>query len=102
MQTVGVGELKSRYGMTWRGVKRIKDREHTIAGSEWIVFDLKTREVLAVLRNYGLTGTTSNTPDGIWWLNAMSCPNSPSKNILPSRFYDFSIKVLEPATGGPK
>jgi hypothetical protein len=95
-----VSELKSRYAMTWRGIKRHKDREHAIAGSEWIVFDLQTREVLAVLRDYGLTGKTRNAPQGIWWLNAVNCANS--KHIFTSRFYDFVTKALEPKTGDLK
>lgn len=102
MKAEGVTDLRSRYGMTWRGIKRMKDREHAIAGSEWIVFDLQTREVLAVLRDYARTGKTPNTPQGIWWLNAMNCPNSPSKHIRPGRFYDFAIKVIVPSTGDVK
>ena len=102
MNVESVAELKSRYGMTWRGIKRVKDREHAIAGSEWIVFDLTSREVLAVFRDYALTGNTSNTPEGIWWLNAVSCPNSPSKDNLSRRFYDFAAKALDPRTGDSK
>lgn len=78
----------------------MKDREHAIAGSEWIVFSVGTREVLAVLRAYALTGKTRNAPDGIWWLNAANCPDS--KDNLSKRFYDFVIKVLEPSTGEVK
>lgn len=102
MKAEGITELRSRYGMIWRGIKRTKDREHAIAGSEWIVCDLQTREVLAVLRDYGLTGKTRNAPEGIWWLNAVNCPGSPSKHIRTSRFYDFAIKVMNPKTGASK
>lgn len=102
MKAEGVTDLRSRYGMTWRGIKRTKDREHAIAGSEWIVFDLQTGEVLAVLRDYARTGKTPNAPEGIWWLNAINCPNSPSKHIRSRRFYDFAIKVIVPSTGGQK
>jgi len=93
----GAAELKSRYGMTWRGIKRARDREHAIAGSEWIIFELATMEVLAVLRDYGRTGKTRGTPEGIWWLNAVNCPDSPSKHIRASRFNDFASKVLVPS-----
>ena len=102
MKAEGVADLKSRYGMIWRGIKRTKDREHAIAGSEWIVFDLQTREVLAVLRDYARTGKTPNAPQGIWWLNAVNCPNSPSKHIRSHRFYDFAIKVIVPSRGDLK
>jgi hypothetical protein len=95
-------DLKSRFGMIWRGIRRTHDREHGIAGGEWIVFELKTTEVLAVLRDYGRTGFTPNAPDGIWWLNAVNCPNSPAKHIRSSRIYDFATKSLKPAVEGKK
>lgn len=97
-----VTELKSRYAMTWRGIKRHKDREHAIAGSEWIVFDLETKEVLAVLRDYGRTGFDRHVPEGIWWLNAVNCPNSPSTHIRTSRLDKMLSKILVPSKGGLK
>jgi hypothetical protein len=100
MTAESVSDLRSRHGMTWRGIKRTKDREHAIAGSEWIVFDLQSKEVLAVFRDYALTGKTSNTPEGIWWLNAVNC--SRSKHVDTTRFYDFVVKVQEPNSGGAK
>jgi len=45
---------KSRYGFTWRGIKRPHDREMGIAGGELIVLDLETNEILAVRRGYAL------------------------------------------------
>ena len=95
-------ELASRYGMVWRGIKRRNDRESAIAGSEWIVFDLGTSQVLAVQRDFALTGRTRNAPQGIWWLNAVNCPESPSKHIRSIRFYNFVAKTLKPNLGVPK
>ena len=43
---------KSRYGFTWRGIKRPNDREMGIAGGELIVLDLQTNEVIGVRRGY--------------------------------------------------
>jgi len=51
-----VTRQRSSYGLIWRGIKRPNDREFNIAGSEWIVFDLKNAEVIAIQRDYGLTG----------------------------------------------
>jgi len=99
MKTELVNDLKSRYGLIWRGLKRPYDREHAIAGSEWIVLDLKTKEILSVLRDYALSGRTPNTPQHIWWLNALNCPNSPAKNIHSNRFYVFIVKSLTPIAG---
>jgi len=97
MKVEGVDDLKSNYGLLWRGVKRAHDRELNISGSEWIVIDLATNEVLALQRDYARTGITRNAPGGIWWLNAINCPGSTVKQILGSQIYDFVIKSLEPA-----
>jgi len=95
-QVEPVSELRSVYGLIWRGVKRPHDRELFIAGSEWIVFDLKTNQVLAVRRDYARTGFNRNTAEGIWWLNAQGCPNVLPRDNLSSRFYQFVVKALSP------
>lgn len=104
MKVETVNELKSRYGFVWRGIRRPADRERGISGSEWIVIDLKTNEVLAVIRNYGRTGFTRNTPGGIWWLNAVSCPLFAKKYRYPTseKIYDFARNVLQPIPGEEK
>jgi hypothetical protein len=102
MKTERIAQLRSRYGITWRGVRRPHDREHAIAGSEWIVIDLKTNDVIALQRDYGRTGFNRNSKGGIWWLNAVNCPNSPDKHIRGSRIYDFVIKSLKPVPGDKK
>ena len=43
---------KARYGFTWRGIKRLNDREMGIAGGELIVLDLRSNEVMGVRRGY--------------------------------------------------
>lgn len=98
---VGI-DVESRYALTWRGLRRPGDRENAIAGSEWIVLDIRTNEVMAVQRNYGLTGRTRNAPGGIWWLNAVNCTASISTHILPSRIYNFVTEALKPGTGAHK
>ena len=45
---VQTNALKSKYGVTWRGITRPHDRELGIAGSELIVLNLETNEILAV------------------------------------------------------
>jgi hypothetical protein len=64
----------SRYAVTWRGIHRPKDRAYLISGYEWIVLDRSTGDVLAVFRDFGMTGFTRNEKDGIYWLNAARCP----------------------------
>ena len=102
MKAEVVSEVKSRFGLVWRGIKRPNDREMAIAGSEWIVLDLKTNEVLAVQRNFALTGKTKNTPGGIWWLNAAHCRNIEFDRIFSDRIYKFASKSLKPMVGDKK
>lgn len=100
MEVSAADSLASRYGLTWRGIKRVKDREHAIAGSEWLVIDIESMDVLGVQRNFARTGGTRNTPEGIWWLNAVHCPESMSRDNLSKRFYEFVSKVLIPNQEG--
>lgn len=87
-----VQTLKSRYGYTWRGVRRPHDRELGIAGGELIVLDLQTNEVLAVKRGYIRSGDARNSPAGIWWLGGHVCSGLGSK-----RGHSFMKEVLKPA-----
>lgn len=66
--------LKSKYGVTWRGITRPHDREFGIAGSELIILDLGTNEILAVRRGFKRTGGVRNNSTGIWWLAGQTCP----------------------------
>lgn len=95
-----LANVETKYALTWRGIKRPNDRDHAIAGSEWIVIDRATRAVMAVHRDYVRTGETPNTPQGIWWLNAVNCPGSSSRNMRSKRIYDFASRVLQPRIGG--
>ena len=97
--------LQSRYGLVWRGIQRTNDRDLGISGGEWIVVDLSTTEVLAVMRNYGLTGRTPNTSTGIWWLNALQCQGF--KKIVTAsdkgrQLYEFFSRVVKPVSGESK
>ncbi len=93
LRNVEVTELKSRYGYTWRGIKRPHDRELGIAGGELIVLDIQTNEVLAVRRGYIRSGNVRNLT-GIWWLNGQICPQGKPKR--PDFYtYDFVFGVLK-------
>ena len=87
-----VSTLRSRYGYTWRGVKRPHDRELGIASGELIVIDLQANEVLAVRRGFIRSGDVRNTRTGIWWLGGHVCPKLGSK-----RAHIFIKEVLKPA-----
>lgn len=84
------GSLKSKYGVTWRGITRAYDREFGIAGSELIVIDLETKEVFAVRRSFKRTGEVRNLT-GVWWLTGQSCSQLTQK---PDHW--FLREVLKP------
>lgn len=88
----------SRYAVTWRGIRREHDREKSIAGNEILVIDLTTNEVLAVLREFAMSGNAANTRDGVWWLNANKCSQFVGKyrNADSQYLYDFISTVLVP------
>ena len=73
-----VHSLNSQFGVTWRGINRPPDRELGIAGSELIVLDLKSNEVLAIRRGFKRTGAVRNLT-GVWWLTGHPCPKLDKK-----------------------
>ncbi len=64
---------QARYGFTWRGVKRERDREYSIGGGEYLMVDMQTNEVLGIKRDFTQSGHDKNTPSRIWWGNARLC-----------------------------
>jgi len=92
--------VSSRYGFTWRGIKRPRDRELGIAGGELIVLDLTTNEVLAIRRGFSFS-TRGPSRSNINWESSSVCPRlrtSPDGfDKWPSFTYGFLSKVLRPA-----
>ena len=94
-----VGEVsKSQYGYTWRGITRPHDREFGIAGSELLLLDLKTNEVLGVQRRFIRSGGVRDNPTGIWWLSAQVCEQFGGKKLYTT---EFISKVLKPKNTAP-
>jgi hypothetical protein len=97
MQKEYDAERKSTYGYTWRGLPRPHDRELGIAGSELIVLDLRTNEVLGVHRGYARFDVHKNVPGTAamqWW---QKCPTGP--NMGGGARLAFILKVLIPTSG---
>ena len=92
---IATTDINSRYGYTWRGIKRPHDRELGIAGGETIVLDLQTNEVLAVRRGFMRTGFIKNNLTGVWWLTGPSCPNRGTK---PTRIFLEEVLMPLPST----
>jgi hypothetical protein len=88
--------IKSRYGYSWREVKRPLDRELGVVGGELIVVDLTTNEVLGFRRGFAHSGYVRNVKGGFQWEIAQMCPSAPNwtgGDLAPR----FVKKVLTPA-----
>lgn len=93
--------LTSRFGLTWRGIVRPRDRQHGISGAEWIIYEIGNNRILGVSRSYGLSPNAS-TPQKVWWLNADVCPKISRIPTIVSNMedlYRFVSEVLRPKGG---
>lgn len=100
MEVDGIAQLSANYGYTWRGIVRPRDRDYRIAGGEMLIYDLRTKEVLAVRRQFLMTGKNPRGPGNAVWEVAASCRQLPS-NGLSTEFTQFAFDVLqtvEPST----
>ncbi len=105
MQVEGVERLQSRYGFTWRGVKRLQDREHGIAGGEMLIYDLQTREVLAVRRQFAISLGNRRTGDSAAWEIAATCNQLNSRDRRTRELKEFVLTVIpstKPSRSGKK
>lgn len=100
MQVIGIPALTVRYGYTWRGIKRAQDREHGIAGGELIIYDLQTREVLAVRRQFLIASHNPRGAGKAMWEVAASCPQVQAyPNVGEFSQFAFDIlQTIEPST----
>ena len=93
-------KARSRYGFTWRGIRRPHDRELAIAGGELMVFDLQTGEVLGVRRGFARSGFVRNSRSGVQWETAAVCPKLRRQPDGWDKSGDFSYwfvsKVAQP------
>jgi hypothetical protein len=83
--------IASRYGISWRGIRRSRDRENAIAGVEVVIFELRTGKLLAIRRGFALSGHERKSPSGIWWISARRCPDDRSKSLR-----QLVYEVLQP------
>lgn len=87
---------KSRFGYAWRGIERVHARESGILGSELIVLDLDTNEVLAYRRHFYRFYFKSTYRD----------PRQMFASICRSKTFDsgfaFITRVIQPVKGEGK
>lgn len=94
MQAEGMDVLSSRFGYTWRGLRRPRDREHGIAGGEALIYDLQTKEVLAVRRQFLKAAPNPRGGGKAMWEVAASCQLNVTRPHI-GEFADFAFDVLQ-------
>lgn len=102
MQVIGIPAITARYGYTWRGIRRERDREHGISGGELLIYDLQTKEVLAVRRQFLIGSKNPRGKGKVMWEVAAQCPKLPRIGV-GAEFTQFAFDVLltiEPSTTG--
>jgi len=91
--------VRSRYGFSWRGIHRGDDRLNGIAGSEFVVVDMQSGEILAFRRGFAWDQSKRR----FWWRSAARCPDdrgAPLRRLLyqvlrPTANVNAAIKPLE-------
>jgi hypothetical protein len=94
MQIIGIPALTVQYGYTWRGLKRERDREHGIAGGELLIYDLQTKEVLAVRRQFLIASHNPRGAGKAMWELAASCPQVQAYPYA-GEFQQFAFDILQ-------
>ena len=94
MQVTGIPQPTARYGYTWRGVKRPRDREFGIAGGEVLIYELRTREVLAVRRQFLIHSKYPRDDGSANWELAARCPQVPAYHD-GGEFTQLAFDVLQ-------
>ncbi len=85
-------EISSKYGYSWRGIKRKYDREMGIAGGELVILELSTNKILGIKRGFSYSKISND--GAVWWLASTRCHgNYFGKN---KSLDDFIGKVLKP------
>lgn len=93
MQILGVYEPSSRYGYTWRAIRRPRDRELGISGGELLIYDRKTKEVLAVRRQFLIAARSAREVGKVLWEVAESCRQLQAHPDV-GEFSQFAFDVL--------
>lgn len=102
MQVIGIPTRTARYGYTWRGIKRPKDREHGIAGGELIIYDLQTEEILAVRRQFLIASHNPRGEGKAMWEIAAKCSPLGARHTSAeiSQFAFDTLQTTKPSSSG--
>jgi len=89
MAADGIVRPTAKYAITWRGVRRERDREYHIAAGELLVYERETGKVIAVRRTFEATGSRS------LWLLGPTCMQTPD-DVRKFALRAFVLRVLDP------
>lgn len=89
-----IASSNARFGIALRGIRRERDRDFGVAGSELVLIDLEKKEVLAVKRDFARSPNFRDSKWNINWYNALSCLKLHER---PSNI--FISSVLQPEHG---
>lgn len=100
-----INKISAKFGYTWRGIKRPRDREFGIAGGELIVLDLQTNEILAVRRSFTKAQRNYNISDISWEVSPVCPPplhvSDKSSDWTKGEYpFSFIIQVLNSTSNG--
>lgn len=94
MEVQGISHLTATYGYTWRGIKRLQDRENGIAGGEILIYDRMSMSPLAVRRQFAYTRPHFRGQGTAAWLTAARCPQLMTRDAVGIEFSQFAFDVL--------
>ena len=93
MQSINVHTISATVGFTWRGIRRLYDRELGISGGELALVDLQKNEVLGIRRGFQISQRLQS--GGMWWLAGWNCPKySESSELGKLRRRDKDIDYV--------
>ncbi len=95
MQVMGIDAPSAKYGYTWRGIRRADDRAHGIAGGELLIYELASREVVAVRREFLFAQRNPRGPGAAMWEVAARCPSKGGERVSGGEFSQFAFDVLK-------
>ena len=86
LEIMKISSSSARFAYTYRGLRRAHDRQHWIAGSELIVLDLDSKELLGIYREFKKASGANAR-----WDNSISC-----SRIDGDFDFAFVSKILRP------
>ncbi len=96
MQVSGIPQPTARYGYTWRGAPRLRDREFGVGGTEVMIFDRSTNEIMAVRRTFTRAYIFErNGQEHVQWFAAGQCPQTRSSGSGWERLARLAVLTLQ-------